>query len=98
MDLPTSPGWKFAVADVTVAEAFVVCPSLTSRVVEFSILNTAVVCVNVALAEITAVVAFVTDLMNAPSGMPVPLIPRLVSTAALKLPVAELMVGEPAVV
>src|SRR5258708_2525064 len=85
--LPTSPGWKFAVAEVRVPEPLVVLPLVTSREVEFSILNTAVVTVAVAAAESTAAVALVTDLMNAPAGMPAPVMLRFKSTVATNLPV-----------
>jgi hypothetical protein len=95
--LPTSAAWKFAVADVTAVDALVVCPFATVLLVAFSILRTPTVVDAVAAADMTAAVALVTDLMNAPSGMPVPLMPRLTSTNALKNPVALVTVAEPAV-
>jgi hypothetical protein len=67
---PTSPGWKLAVADVTVPEPDEVAPSVTVREVVFSSVHLRPVKVPVAFALSTACVASVNVLMNVPAGRP----------------------------
>src|SRR5437879_4834588 len=96
---PMSAAVKLAVAELTVGDPDVVPPSVAKRVPPLSLETNSVtpVAVAVALTDMVTGVAELTAVMRAPSGMPEPDI-RAPMSAAVKLAVAELTVGDPDVV